>query len=472
MKTRPTKEISIQRINDRGNGEGYYLLVNGDAPPQQKEVEVPFTCGGDVVLAELAQKKKGIRQAHLMEITTPSPDRITPQCRHFAECGGCRLQHISYKNQLAFKESIVKKLFEFPEQPSQFFPILGCESPWSYRNKMEFSFSQNKAGEHFLGLMMARGRVADLQECHLVNEWFTEALKTVREWWKSTSLAAYRPYKDTGALRTLTVKEGLSSGDRFVVLTVSGNPEYAIHKNEIDSFVQAIKSTLTPTTPGSRLGISLRIHQAIKGKPTEFFDMHLAGPDFVRETLQVGSAALDFQISPAAFFQPNPRQAEKLFQRALEMAKIPSDAVVYDLFCGTGTLGICAAPQAKQVVGIELIPEAVYDARANAAANGLENITFLQGDVNTLLKEILDTQRFPPPDLVFVDPPRAGLGENAITTLLTLSPPTIVYISCNPKTQAEDVIKLSTHYKIVAIQPVDQFPQTPHIENIVLLTKI
>lgn len=472
MKIKPIKEISIQKINHRGNGEGYYLLPNGEAPPIKKEVEVPFTCGGDLIHGELGQKKKGIRQGYLTEIVTASPERIIPKCRHFAECGGCRLQHISYEHQLLFKESIVKNLFDFLDPAPEFLPILGCSSPWNYRNKMEFSFSQNKAGDRFLGLMMARGRVANLQECHLVNDWFAHALKIVRQWWESTSLAAYHPYKDTGALRTLTVKEGLSSGDRFVVLTVSGNPEFAIHKNEIASFVEAVKAGLTPETPGSRLGISLRIHQAIKGKPTEFFDMHLAGPEFTRETLQVGLSSLDFQISPAAFFQPNPRQAEKLFHKAIEMANIPAEAVIYDLFCGTGTIGICAAPLAKQVVGIELIAEAVYDARANAAANGLENITFLQGDVNALLKEINDTKRFAPPDLVFVDPPRAGLGDFAIETLLKILSPTILYISCNPQTQAEDVKKLSQHYKVSAIQPVDQFPQTPHIENIVLLIKI
>jgi len=224
--------------------------------------------------------------------------------------------------------------------------------------------------------------------------------------------------------------------------------------------------------PESPLGISLRIQQAIKGQPTEFFEMPLKGPDYARESLQVGSASLDFQISPAAFFQPNPKQAEKLFTRAIEMACLEKDAVVYDLFCGTGTLGICAAPFAKQVVGIEWIPEAVYDARANAAANGLENTTFLEGDVYTLLREIIDTGRFPAPDLVFVDPPRAGLGEKALAALLELAPPTIVYISCNPKTQAIDLKTLVQKYRVEEIQPVDQFPQTPHIENIVLLKRL
>lgn len=472
MKKKPTQKIEITRFNERGNGEGFYSVGENTPTPSQREAEIPFTCPGDVVIAELGSKKKGIRQGGLLEIVTPSKERIPPLCIHFAVCGGCRFQHISYENQLAFKESTVKKLFDFTAEASEFFPIVSADSPWTYRNKMEFSFSQNKAGEKFLGLMMAKGRVVDLQECHLVNKWFMRALEIVREWWKKTTLQAYNPYKDTGALRSLTVREGLSSGDRFIILTVSGNPDYAIHKNDIQTLVSALKNDLTPSNDQSSLGISLRIHQAIKGKPTEFFDMQLAGPDFIREQLTIGSTKLDFQISPIAFFQPNPRQAEKLFLRAIEMANIHKEAVVYDLFCGTGTLGICVAERAKQVVGIEIIPEAIYDARANAAANGLENMTFLAGDVYTLLEEIIRTSRFPPPDVVFVDPPRAGLGDKTISTLLHILPPVIVYISCNPKSQADDVKALLKNYSVVAVQPVDQFPQTPHIENIVLLYRL
>lgn len=472
MKLKRTHEISIHRLNERGNGEGYYVIGKDTPTPEKRDAEVPFTCAGDVVTAELGQKKKGIRQGRLLEIVTPSPERIAPRCLHFAVCGGCRLQHISYENQLVFKENFVKKLFNFVGDTTRLFPILGADSPWNYRNKMEFSFSQNKAGDRFLGLMMSKGRVVDLQECHLVNSWFVDVLNVVRTWWSSTSLTAYHPQKDTGTLRTLTVREGLTSGDRFVFLTVSGNPDYAMHKNDIHTFVECLKQSASPKNAESKLGISLKIHQAIKGKPTQFFDMQLFGPDFVRETLSIGATSLDFQTSANAFFQPNPRQAEKLFQRALEMAAIDSDAVVYDLFCGTGTLGICAATRAKQVVGIELVPEAVYDARANAAANGLENTTFIEGDVHTLLQEIVETSRFPLPDVVFVDPPRAGLGEKTLKTLLTILPPTIVYISCNPKTQAEDVKVLMENYSVEEIQPVDQFPQTPHIENIVLLRRL
>lgn len=470
MKPNKQHQISITRWNTRGNGEGVYYVPEQNEGMSPREAEVPFTCPGDVIESTLGSKKKGIRQGSLLNILTPSPERISPRCIHFSICGGCRFQHISYEEQLRVKENWINDLFNV--DTSVRFPILPAESPWNYRNKMEFTFNQNKQGDRFLGLMMAKGRVVDLQECHLVEAWFVQTLSLVREWWNSTSLAAYHPYKDTGSLRTLTLREGKSSGDRFVLLTVSGNPDYALHKNDLHTFVEKLKESIAPTVPGSRLGIGLRIHQAIKGQPTQFYDLPLYGQEFVRETLTVDEVPLDFQINPVSFFQPNPRQAEKLFTRAIELAEIGPEAVVYDLFSGTGTIGICVAPKAKQVVGIEMVPEAVYDARANAQANGLDNVTFLQGDVFTLLEEIIKTNRFPSPDVVFVDPPRAGLGDKTIETLLSLLPPTILYISCNPKTQAEDIKKLSQKYTIAAIQPVDQFPQTPHVENIVSLRRL
>lgn len=468
MKPLKSYQISITRWNVRGNGEGSYFTPEQKEGEPPREAEVPFTCPGDVIEASLGSKKKGMRQGSLLNILTPSPQRITPRCSHFSVCGGCRFQHISYAQQLEVKENWINDLFKIDANTPKF-PIMPADSPWNYRNKMEFTFNQNKQGDRFLGLMMAKGRVVDIQECHLVEEWFVHALSVVREWWSATTLAAYHPYKDTGSLRTLTLREGKSSGDRFVLLTVSGNPDYALHKSDLNTFVEKLKTSIAPTQPESRLGIGLRIHQSIKGQPTQFYDIPLYGQEFVRETLTVDSVSLDFQINPVSFFQPNPRQAEKLFSRAIELAEIGPDAVVYDLFSGTGTIGICVAPKAKQVIGIEFVPEAVYDARANAQANGLENITFLQGDVHTLLEEIIKTNRFPSPDVVFVDPPRAGLGDKAIETLLSILPPTILYISCNPKTQAEDIKKLSHKYTITAIQPVDQFPQTPHVENIVSL---
>jgi 23S rRNA (uracil1939-C5)-methyltransferase len=203
----------------------------------------------------------------------------------------------------------------------------------------------------------------------------------------------------------------------------------------------------------------------------------LYGPDHIREILLIKTdpaeepVPMKFNISPSAFFQPNTRQAEKLYSIALKMAIIPKHTVVYDLYCGTGTLGICAARRARQVVGVELSPESAHDARHNASENGLENVEILTGAVHEKLEEIRAQERFPPPDLVMVDPPRAGLDAAALKHIIQLRPPKILYISCNPATQAENVADfVAAGYRLQAMQPIDQFPHTAHIENIVVLT--
>jgi 23S rRNA (uracil1939-C5)-methyltransferase len=310
----------------------------------------------------------------------------------------------------------------------------------------------------------SRGKVFNLTECHLVNSWFAEGVQAVRKWWKENELEAYHPYRNTGSLRTLTMREGQRTGDRMVFLTVSGNPEYALRKHHIESFVAYLRDAIEPLD--SELSIFLRIQQTAKGMTTNFYEMHLHGPDHIRETLHVSGKPLTFKISPVAFFQPNTRQAEQLYSTALHLSGIPDNGIVFDLYCGTGTLGICAAQKAKQVIGIELSPEACLDAVANAKANGIDNIDIRCGSVS----EVLQTIKLHP-DLVMVDPPRAGLDSKAIRLLIDLKPKMILYVSCNPVTQAENVAAfLEAGYQLKVIQPVDQFPHTTHVENIVILS--
>lgn len=327
---------------------------------------------------------------------------------------------------------------------------------------MEFTFSNNAAGTKFLGLVMdsSRGRVLNLTECHLVNPWFVEGLTAVRKWWHESGLLAYRPPHDTGTLRTLILREGVTTGDRLAMLTVSGNPDYALKQHHLDSFVAFLREAIEPNS--QPLSIFLRIQQQMRGQPTQFYEMQLYGPDHIREQM----LSLQFKISPSAFFQPNTRQAERLYARALEMAQIPENSVVYDLYCGTGTLALCASLSASQVFGVELSPESSLDARENAKANGRLNVNIITGDVGKVLAE----QNLPKPDLVMVDPPRSGLDPTAVKQLLALNCPKILYISCNSVTQAQNIGAL-IGYTLKAVQPVDQFPQTPHVENIALLER-
>lgn len=474
-KKRRIIDLLVSAFDKEGFGTGHYVPQEGIL----WKVRIPFTMPKDQITAELFRKKSGVYNGQLKEIITPSPDRVVPKCVHFGVCGGCRWQHLSYNDQMTHKTTIVLGYFKnLLSVNVKVHPLIPSYSPWNYRNKMEFSFSQNLKGEKFLGLVMmnSKGKVFNLTECHLVDHWFIQALSSIREWWLNSSLDAYHLHKDTGSLRTLMMREGFRTGDRMICLTVSGNPEFALNRDQLDDFVSALKVKITPSEKG-KLSIFLRIQQIARGKPTQFYEILLSPPDVIEEKLHIHYKEeihpLTFKISPSSFFQPNSFQAEQLYSSALEMAQITKDTVVYDLFCGTGTLGICAAPYAKYVVGIELSAEASLDARTNAKDNHLENITILTGDVGSELEKIQKEKTQPFPDIVMVDPPRAGMDKRALQILIDLAPQRIVYVSCNPKTQADNIAELVQHgYVLRELQPVDQFPQTIHIENIALLEKI
>lgn len=468
-------DVKINKFSSKGNGVGQFERSGGFS-----DAEISFAIPGDIIHAALLGKKRGKWSGRVDEIIHPSPERILPKCIHFGSCGGCRWQQMSYEAQLKHKESIIKNIFS-PLISSDYVihPIVGSVDEWNYRNKMEFTFSSDLNRNKYLGLIMdsSKGRVLNLTECHLVNSWFIEALKAVRHWWEASNLEAYHMSRNAGSLRTLILREGIKTGDRMVMLTVSGNPDFALKRHDLDSFVAAIRNAI-PVSDNSKLSIFLRIQQIAKGMATNFYEMLLDGPDHIEEQLDIqldpdkAPMTFKFVVSPSAFFQPNTKQAEKFYSRALQLAKINENSVIYDLFCGTGTLGICASKVAKQVIGIELSPEAALDARQNAALNKCQNVTILSGTVQQVLNQIHSEKKYPLPDIVLVDPPRSGLDPEGMRQLIRLNAPTILSISCNPQTQAVNVAELMQHgYAIKSIQPFDQFPQTIHIENLIQLEK-
>lgn len=451
----------IAQINADGKGEGSFALADGE----ERFAELPYTVPGDLVEAQVKRRRSGIYPARLLQLIEASPESIPAKCVHFGTCGGCSFQRWKYAEQVAWKEAKVRKQFQPILDPTvDFRPMITAPSAWNYRNKMEFSFSQDSKGQRYLGMMIggSRGKVFNLTECHLVSPWFSETLANVRDWWEKSGVQAFNPPKNSGSLRTLTVRESTTSGERLVMLTVSGNPEDALHRKEIQEFQKLF---------GPEVSLFLRIHQAVKGQPTEFFEMHLQGPEFIKETLEIHlsdgrSSTLDFFISPSAFFQPNTRQAEKLYTEALKLADLQTGDLMYDLYCGTGTLGALASRFVDRVLGIELSAESSLDARENAKKNGLDNIEVITGDVGIEL-----AKRSEKPTVLLLDPPRSGLDPQAIEQVSMLKPERLVYISCNPKTQARDLeLFLAKGFKLHVVQPVDQFPMTPHIENIAMLT--
>ena len=467
-------DLDITEFSKDGFGLGFYLDIQNNP----HAVEVPFTIPGDKAQALLLKKRSGIHHSLLEDILYPSPERIEPRCVHFGTCGGCRWQMLPYEKQLALKTERINGYFKaLLNDQVKVLPIIPCDPPWNYRNKMEFSFTQSIQGEKYLGLMMqgSRGKAFQLTECHLVNTWYAELVLAVKTWWESSGLDAYFPPADRGSLRTLTVREGMRTGDRMVIMTVSGNADFALKKQQIESWVQTVKDAIEPKDPDQKLSIFIRIHQQMKGHKTNFYELHLYGPTHLREELTITTnqttRRLMFNISPTAFFQPNTLQAEKLYSTALQLAAIPEKGVVYDLYCGTGTLGICAAQTASQVIGIELVPEAALDAQDNASNNHIENITIYHGDVAKILDEHKEV--LPKPDVILVDPPRMGLDDNALSHVIHLNAPKVVYISCNPITQAKNgEAMIKAGYQLKTIQPVDQFPHTVHIENIAVFEKL
>ncbi len=465
-------ELKIEALTLKGNGIGVLCENENSA----YSVEVPFAIPGDTVKATLFQKNKKNYKAFLDEVLISAANRIPVVCKHFGQCGGCRWQQIPYEQQLQQKMTQVKQCFStLLDQNFILYPILPCLSPWQYRNKMEFSFSNDAAGEKFLGLMLdsSRGKVFNLTECHLVNSWFADGVKAVRQWWMTTSLEAFHPFRNTGSLRYLTFREGQHTGDRLVILTVSGNPAYSLKKSDLDSLLATLKEVIIPSRADAQLSIFLRIQQTAKGMPTNFYEMHLYGPDYLRENLQIASSdsspiSFNFKVSPTAFFQPNTKQAEQLYSQALKLLQLSKEDLVYDLYCGTGTLGICAARFVSRVIGIELAPEAALDAQHNVKANGLTNVEILCGSVADILHSLRSSHSSS--CIAMVDPPRVGLESKAIQELLQLKPKKILYISCNPMSQAADIAELvAAGYRLICLQPVDQFPHTVHIENIAIL---
>ncbi len=469
----PEIELQIERLSRKGHGIGTYRKL-----PSSPDIQVDVIGGipGDTLRAQVGPKRKAKALGMIREVIDPSPSRVAPRCVHVPECGGCAFQAMDYAAQLKEKQTFVDKLFVPLIAPhTDVRPIIACESPWGYRNKMEFSFSQNRAGERFLGLMIAgsKGRVLNLSQCHLVSPWFIDVLQNVHAWWEQSGLEAYR-MNDTGALRTLIVREGIRTGDKMVMLTVSGKPDYALKQPQLQGFIAAVKQAV-PVEQHQRLSIFLRIHQLKKGSPTQFFEMHLHGPDHITEKLNIDTgrcaAQLQFKISPTSFFQPNTMQAEKLYATALKLVSTKKRHVL-DLYAGTATLGLAMALQSDLVTCIELNPHALFDAQSNQQVNGVTNMRLICGDVGKVLAEQMALPDFIPPDLVIVDPPRPGLDPAAIAHILSLKPQQILYISCNPITQVANVQEIvNAGYTLDVIQPVDQFPHTVHIENIVLLNR-
>lgn len=480
---------------------------------------------GDVVKARIVKKKRKYREAVVEEIVTKSPQRIEPRCQHFGKCGGCKMQFLTYQDQLTIKQQQVQDSLERLGGFKNFTvePIIGSVDPWFYRNKMEFSFawdekpiagSEDKAVLE-IGLHPPKRRfeVVDLQECFLQSPEVIQILETVRQWARNNKLTPYNFRQNQGLLRSFFIREGKYTGEIMVNLVINADectPDQQKNLEQLVSLLtsddqqqgEAAGSDVTLFTNhdqqqggeagGDRRIVAVylttvkvmkgrrteRIEQLLWGKPTIKDQIHLyENADWSQELtkLPASKRQLAFEILPQAFFQPNTRQAGVLYSQIFRFAKINQESVVFDLFCGTGTIALFCAQKAGKVYGIELNESAVVNAKANAATNGLSNAEFIVGDVGKVVEDLdqyLGKGRRP--DLIVMDPPRAGVGEKALEKVIAFGAEQIVYVSCNPTTLARDLNFLSNNqyqqYHLESLQPVDMFPQTAHIECVAFLT--
>ena len=434
-------ELTVDSLAHGGNGvarlEGYVVFVRGAMP-------------GDRVRARLTKAKRAYAEGHVVELLEPSAERIEPRAPH----PGAPWQVLPYERQLAEKESQVadalRRLGGFEDPPVA--PILPAEQTWRYRNKLEYSFG---AGDDGLSLGFHRAgswsEIDDVEEDVLASERVDTLRRQVREWCRAEGLSAYDREGHDGFLRNLVVREGRRTGQLQARLVTSEGDfradALAAAAEAADSFLWTRSAGVAETTRGGET-------QLLRGVPE------------IEERL----LGLRFRISPDAFFQTNTEMAERLYGQAAELAALTGREKVFDLYCGIGTIALALADGAGEVVGVEVVEQAVADAIAGARLNGVDNARFFAGDVRTAMRPLLEEAGRP--DVLVVDPPRAGLSQKVVRRLLEAEAKRIVYVSCNPTTLAPNARQLAeAGYRLSTVRPVDMFPQTPHIECVALLER-
>jgi 23S rRNA (uracil1939-C5)-methyltransferase len=443
-------EVDVESLAYGGNGvarlDGFVVFVRRGLP-------------GDRVRARVTKVKRSHAEALATEIVRPGPLRVEAPCEHYPACGGCRFQDLEYGAQLAQKQAQVRDAFQriagIAEPPLE--EIVPCEPEvFHYRNKMEYSFAPTPDGL-VLGLHRA-GRwdeVLDIRKCWLTTDFGNEIRDAVRNWAREEGLPAYSQADNTGYLRHLVVREGRNTGQALVQLVTAPGEQF--ERGYLVDVLRAFPQVRS-------------IHWSINDRPAEVTNLPselLWGDGWIEEEL----GGLRFRVRPNAFLQTNTAMAEKLYALAREAAGLTGTETVWDLYCGIGTIGLSLAADALTVWGIEVSEESVACALENAELNGITNTAFFAGNVGEVVKDLLD--RSGSPEVVVVDPPRAGLAGKALRRLGEIAAPRLVYVSCNPTTLAGDVkiLRGEYGYELLRAQPVDMFPHTPHVETVAVLER-
>ncbi|MBO6524201.1 MAG: 23S rRNA (uracil(1939)-C(5))-methyltransferase RlmD [Balneolaceae bacterium] len=454
--------LKIEGAAFKGKGIG---KVDGMA------VFVSGTMPGDEVRTRIIKRKKNFREGKLLEIVSPSPDRIKPVCQHANVCGGCSWQHVPYEKQLEYKtQQVTDHIRRIGGLDTPVLNALGSESELYYRNKMEYSVSSRRwlteeeiKSEEFVddsgfaAGLHAPGRfdkILNLNECHLQRTESFQILDFVRTYCLEHDIEPFNTFDKTGYLRHVMIRTVHHTED-FMVNLVTFKDEPETIKKLSNALLEAFPIITT---------ILNNVNDQISPTSVGRFEHVVYGPGFIRD--KIGD--FEFKIHPNAFFQTNTAQAEKLYKIARDYAELEDGDVVYDLYCGVGTLSLFMSQKASKVVGIELVEVAVENAKFNAIENSVENVSFIKGDMKDVFTPEI-VEEFGAPDVLITDPPRAGMHPDVVARLCELKVPRMVYVSCESSTMARDLKILSEVYDILEIQPVDMFPQTYHVEAVAKL---
>ncbi|WP_341225161.1 23S rRNA (uracil(1939)-C(5))-methyltransferase RlmD [uncultured Arcticibacterium sp.] len=433
-------------------------------------ITTPNIAPGDIVKLQVNRKRKSFSEAIVLERIKDSADRVEPFCSHFGVCGGCKWQHISYPDQLAQKEKQVRdQLVRLGKiDISNMKPILASKKTQFYRNKLEFTFSSTRwltadeiSSSNDLGDRNALGfhipkrfdKVLPIDTCYLQEDPSNDIRRFFDEYARNSDQAFYNHVKHEGFFRTLMIRTS-STGDVMVVVQFA--------KDEKD-LIEACLSAFVEKFPDIT-SVNYFINQKKNDSYQDLESFFFSGKPFIEEEME----GLRFRIGVKSFYQTNSEQAYELYKAARQLAEISKDDVVYDLYTGTGTIANFVAHQAKKVVGVEYVEDAIKDAKINSEVNGIENTSFYAGNMKDVLNDAF-IEKEGLPSVIITDPPRAGMDKEVVDTLLRIAADRIVYVSCNAATQARDVALLLEKYTVEEVQPVDMFPHTHHVENIVKL---
>ncbi len=446
------EQLTLEVVDLNHDGEGVGKTKSGFT------VFVPGALPMEEVRVKIDEAKKRFARGRVLETVMTSPHRVAPPCPYFGDCGGCQLQHLTYEQQLIYKEKVVSDaLKKIGGVDSQVAPVIGMDEPWFYRNKFQIPVGTHPEHPNVLGLFQQKSNeIVPLDRCLIQQEANNETYRMIRDILRAHRIQGYDRKTHKGLLRHIIIRSSYYSEGVHVTL-VTTFKDFPGKKDLVRDLSDQI-----PNLVGIDQNINYRITNQVLSRDFQ----NLWGNAHLKDQL----LSKTFQISSGAFYQVNPVQTEVLYQKILDISNVNAKDRIVDLYCGIGTIGIVLSERAKSVLGVEVVPDAVTDAEANISMNGVENMSVRRGHVGTegTLKKLKDFN----PNVVVVDPPRKGCEQELIDSISKISPDKLIYVSCDPATLARDINQLCSHdYKVKHVQPIDMFPQTVHVECVVLIEK-